>query len=98
MIKVICKHCGKENPEGSKFCLHCGRNMGEEPTTETAVPEQEVPVDTEETVQDVKEDSSLQESSGMEYDQSLFQESSQSVPETQFVPPKKKSSKKKKTG
>ncbi len=25
---MYCKHCGKKNPEGSKFCQHCGMEIG----------------------------------------------------------------------
>jgi len=25
---MYCKHCGKKNPEGSKFCQHCGLEVG----------------------------------------------------------------------
>ncbi len=25
---MFCKHCGKKNPEGSKFCQHCGLEIG----------------------------------------------------------------------
>lgn len=33
---IYCKKCGKENPEGSKFCQHCGINFGEkEASSET---------------------------------------------------------------
>ena len=24
-----CPHCGKDNPEGAKFCLECGKALGE---------------------------------------------------------------------
>jgi uncharacterized membrane protein YvbJ len=24
---AICPKCGKENPEGAKFCMHCGEDL-----------------------------------------------------------------------
>lgn len=31
---IICPECGKENPQGSKFCRNCGINLTHEHKTE----------------------------------------------------------------
>ena len=33
---MYCKHCGKKNPENSKFCQHCGLEIGNESNTDNA--------------------------------------------------------------
>lgn len=29
-MKVICKHCGTENPIGTRYCIKCGQNISNE--------------------------------------------------------------------
>ncbi|MBC7250129.1 MAG: zinc ribbon domain-containing protein [Anaerolineae bacterium] len=40
--KVICPHCGHENPSGYSFCTGCGNPLAQQPTPSPPVPELEV--------------------------------------------------------
>ena len=37
---MVCPECAKTNPDGARFCLHCGRRLGQEspPERESHIP------------------------------------------------------------